>query len=134
VRDPSFIDRLPLAARTAMWSPGRSKLWTPPDSKTQRAEGPLLHRQVPEPGRSALARDIARTGSENFLYARYVLDDILNRQGVLDRRTATIETLPHGLEAVYHYFLARELAANDERWGERYRPVLGALPVSRDPA
>jgi tetratricopeptide (TPR) repeat protein len=83
--------------------------------------------RFPEPDRSRIAGDVARAGGENFLYARYVLDDILSRPGGLD----TIEDLPAGLDAVYRDFLNRELATDQNAWEQRFRPMLGAISVAR---
>src|SRR5690349_466538 len=80
---------------------------------------------VPEPGRAQLASRISARSGGNFLYAYHVLNDLLAHA---ETRTdlETIE-LPDGLEGVYRSFLAREVAANDERWRAELRPLLGAI-------
>jgi AAA ATPase domain len=88
-------------------------------------------RHVQEPGRSRIARDVARAGDEEFLYARYVLDEILSRPGGADTHV-TINDLPAGLDAVYRDFLDRELATDEPAWEQRFRPLLAAVSVARD--
>jgi hypothetical protein len=82
--------------------------------------------RVRQPERSRIAANVAHAGEENFLYARYVLDEILSRPGGVDTRV-TIKDLPAGLDAVYREFLNRELATNEATWEERFRPLLGAV-------
>lgn len=78
--------------------------------------------------RESLAGRIAEAGSGNFLYARYVLDELLAHP---DRLDAPAEiALPDGLQAHYRDYLERELARRDEAWEERYRPLLGLLAVA----
>ncbi len=88
-----------------------------------------------EPARTDLADRIATAGNDtekgNFLYARYVLDDLTARSEVL--ANPSILALPKGLDDVYKQFISRELARNEERWSERYRPLLGLLAVARSP-
>lgn len=76
-----------------------------------------------------LACVVARHGRGNFLYARYVVDDLLADPPLLD---VDGSHLPEGLDEQYRRFLKRELARNDETWAERYRPLLGLLTVARD--
>lgn len=79
----------------------------------------------------ALAEKVAAASKGNFLYARYTLDELLTQ----DQLPADLTTLefPDGLEEHYRRFIKRELAANDEKWDERYRPVLGLLSVAHSP-
>jgi WD40 repeat protein len=86
---------------------------------------------VSEPARSKLADDIAVAGEGNFLYARYVVEDLAARPEAL--RDPAPLALPRGLDEVYRRFIARELALNKERWRDRYRPLLGLLAVARSP-
>ncbi len=76
-----------------------------------------------------VARRIADTGGGNFLYARYVLDELAAQPEALADPTTL--ALPDGLDDVYRQFIRRELGRNRERWDERYRPVLGILTVAR---
>ncbi len=75
-----------------------------------------------------LASRVARTGEGNFLYARYVIEDLLAHpvlpQGGQIR-------LPAGLEEHYREFLRRELTRSDETWEDRYRPLLGLLTIAQ---
>lgn len=83
---------------------------------------------VAEPQRGNLAARIAKAGEGNFLYARYVLDDLLPR---IDQVKDLDELpLPDKLEGVYREFLQRELAKQMEQW-DTIRPLMGALAVAR---
>ncbi|MFF0000941.1 AAA family ATPase [Streptomyces avermitilis] len=86
-----------------------------------------LHRlrDIRAPGGRTLARRIAEAGEGNFLYARYVIDDVLTRRPVSDD-LATLP-LPHGLAGVYQGFLDRAIAVDPHAWQHRFRPVLAAL-------
>jgi hypothetical protein len=65
-----------------------------------------LHK-LPEPQRSNWIAKIAEASAGNFLYARYVLDELLDDSGVL--KTEANLALPKGLSGVYRRFLRREL-------------------------
>jgi hypothetical protein len=84
---------------------------------------------LPEARRSALTALIAQAGRGNFLYARYVLDDLLKDAG-WTRHEAEL-TLPDGLSDVYRQFLKRELGRTLEQWSERYGNLLGVVSVAR---
>jgi hypothetical protein len=70
----------------------------------------------------------------NFMYLRYVLDDIRAREIGYDPLDLT--TLPHGLSAYYERFWAQMKAARDAEgwaeWKELYEPVLGLLAAARE--
>jgi WD40 repeat protein len=85
-------------------------------------------RKLPKVKRAAVARQVAAAAHSNFLYARYVLDDLERRGEALDPKTLA---LPDGLPDIYEGFLKRELARAGEPWEERYRPLLGLLAVAR---
>ncbi|MFF4548597.1 hypothetical protein ACFY1J_30925 [Streptomyces sp. NPDC001406] len=76
-----------------------------------------------------LAQRIARVDGGNFLYARYVIDDILSGRIPADR--AGHETLPADLAHIYAGFLQRERNRGPARWSEQMRPVLAALTLGR---
>jgi len=78
-----------------------------------------------EPQRSDWAKRIAETGEGNFLYARYVLDDL-----PADLEKLAQLTLPKDLDDVYRRFLKRELGRQGRTWRE-YRPLMGLLVVAR---
>ena len=78
---------------------------------------------------AAVAERVAAESGGNFLYARYVLDDLIAHPERL-RDPGAIE-LPADLAGHYREYLRRELAASDQRWQDRYQPVLGALAVAR---
>jgi WD40 repeat protein len=76
-------------------------------------------------GETVAAKVVAH-GKGNFLYARYVLDELVE-QPDLDPETLD---LPEGLEGHYRRFLERELARSDEEW-KRHRPLLSLLAIAR---
>jgi hypothetical protein len=78
-----------------------------------------------------LAGKVATSSQGNFLYARYVLDELL-AQSQLPVNVDSIE-FPDGLEAHYQRFIKRELAANNTKWEDRYSPILGLLAVAQSP-
>jgi WD40 repeat protein len=83
-----------------------------------------------DPHRGELADRVAKEGKGNFLYARYVLDDLLPRlDQVEDLRT---RPLPRDLKDVYRQFLRRELGQSLQKdWHELFGPILGTLAVAR---
>lgn len=82
-----------------------------------------------ESRRKELTDRVADASKANFLYARYVLDNLLpNIDQVEDLSSLK---LPKELDDIYREFLKRELGRNMERWEERYRPFLGVLAVAR---
>jgi WD40 repeat protein len=81
--------------------------------------------------RDELAGWIATAASGNFLYAYHILPEVLAHLAEHPVRDVIDRELPEGLEAHYLEFLKRELSRNNERWEDRYRPVLGAIGVAR---
>ena len=77
----------------------------------------------------AVAERVAGAAAGNFLYARYVLDELLADPVRLEDAAAL--ELPDGLAGHYAEYLTRELVRRRERWQERYRPLLGLLAVAR---
>ena len=82
-----------------------------------------------EPQRRELADRVAEAAAGIFLYARYVLNELIADSGRLEDPAALV--LPQGLEGHYRDYLQRELHRRDERWADRYRPLLGLLAVAR---
>ena len=79
--------------------------------------------------RIGLADRISQAAEGNFLYAHLVLSDLLPRlPGIPD--LAAIP-LPKGLGGWYHDFLNRELGADEDRWYERFKPLLGLIAVAQ---
>ncbi len=78
-----------------------------------------------------LARRVSTASAGSFLYARYVLDDLLTRPEL----PASLDglDLPAGLDEIYRGFIRRELGRSQETWGVRYRPILELLAAARDP-
>ncbi len=103
----------------------------PPDQDDIRTYARLRLGERAGNRKEALADKVASASQGNFLYARYVLEELL----VQAELPADLEALefPDGLEAVYRSFIRRELAANDEKWEQRYSPLLGLLAVARSP-
>jgi NACHT domain len=84
---------------------------------------------VPEPKRSQWADQLAAKANGIFLYARYVLDDILAH---IDRVQSLDElALPADLQDQYRQYLRRELARTVAQWKRDYRPVMGVLSIAR---
>ncbi|MEV4444672.1 beta-propeller domain-containing protein [Streptomyces mirabilis] len=89
------------------------------EHRLQHLEAPLVNEH---------AQNISKAASGNFLYAHYILEELLT-QGVPSGDLY----LPVGLHGVYKRFLNRQIDAVPDReaWHHRIRPVLGALAVSR---
>ncbi|HBY95290.1 MAG TPA: hypothetical protein DEP84_15280, partial [Chloroflexi bacterium] len=101
----------------------------PEDVDDVRAYTQRRLQALPAPKQAEIAGRVALAGKGNFLYARYVLDELLAHPGRLDDLDRL--TLPEGLDDIYRQFLRRELARNPDRWSQQYRPVLGVLAVAR---
>jgi hypothetical protein len=86
---------------------------------------------VAEPLRSTLSAKIAEKSNGNFLYARYVLDDLVAQLATTAPSEALVDNLPDGLDAVYRQYLTRDVSAADTRWRDVYRPLLGAIAVAQ---
>ena len=84
---------------------------------------------LPESARGELADRVAAKSQGNFLYAYHVLNELT--QSGAGAAALSGSELPDGLEDVYRRFLKRELAASASRWGDVYRPLLGAIAVAR---
>jgi hypothetical protein len=82
-----------------------------------------------EPRRGRIADRIADAADGNFLYARYMLDEIARNSGEFDESVA----LPSDLFDLYRQFLQREIAPDraDQRWRREYRPILGVVAAAR---
>src|SRR5947209_6764130 len=77
---------------------------------------------VAAPRRGEVADRVGTARKGNFLYARYVVRDLLLR---LDKaEDLSCLPLPNDREDIYRQFLQLELGHNLERWEERYGPVL----------
>lgn len=83
---------------------------------------------VADLGTSVLAERLVNAG--NFLYVRYMLDDLINQPRSVDIAELP---LPDGIVNVYRQFLMRTVAPDrrDRDWVTRYRPVLGLIAVGR---
>ena len=77
-----------------------------------------------------LAQRLATAANGNFLYAKYIVDDLIADPALLSSQDPATIPLPEGLADYYARSLDRELA-NGETWEQRYRPLLGALVVAR---
>lgn len=102
----------------------------PPDVDDVQIYAAARLREIDEPHRTGLAERISAASAGSFLYARYVLDDLLARPELPVNLNAL--DLPPGLNEIYRGFIRRELGRRLETWGERYRPVLELLAVARD--
>ncbi|MGH8066267.1 MAG: hypothetical protein ACRERE_13740, partial [Candidatus Entotheonellia bacterium] len=85
--------------------------------------------ELDEPRRNSLADRLGTAADGNFLYAHLVLRD-LRQHWPQTPDVATIP-LPTGLGGVYHDFLNRELGADEDRWSEAFKPVLGLIAIAQ---
>lgn len=94
------------------------------ESYVQKRLEPIAKSQRPR-----LMEKVLSKGEGNFLYARYMIDEILQR----DKQNEDLSdiTFPAGLDDIYRQFLRRELWKTREQWSDRYRPLLGVLAVAR---
>jgi hypothetical protein len=79
---------------------------------------------------AGLAERISQAFEGIFLYAHLVLEDLLPRLSEIQ----DLEQIPlaQGLAGIYQDFLNRELGADEGRWYEAYRSVLGLVLSARD--
>jgi WD40 repeat protein len=84
---------------------------------------------LPQPAAGRLVRRVAKAAGANFLYARYVTEDILAHPSPPGDDSEL--PIPTGLEDQYRLFLQREIGRGDDMWETRYRPILGTLAVAR---
>jgi WD40 repeat protein len=97
------------------------------DADSSGADRPLMTR-------------LAAAAAGNFLYAHYVINDLLADPARLARarRDPGSLWLPSDLAGVYRDFLDREIRRTDppearRRWRDLYRPLLAALAVAYEP-
>lgn len=95
----------------------------------------LAGMHLAEPERDALARRLAAAGAGNYLYVRYVCQELAS--GTRQMSGADATDLPHGLEGVYWEFMRREIrpvgsAEAEERWRTDFRPALTLLVAARE--
>lgn len=82
-----------------------------------------------EPRHRDLAYRIAQASKGNFLYARYVIDNLPPDPNQVENLAEL--PLPEDLYDVYRQFLRRELGPSLDTWDNDYAPVLGVLAVAR---
>src|SRR4030095_2606230 len=84
---------------------------------------------LPAEHRGGLAERISQAAEGNFLYASLVIADLSGRLSeIADPESFP---MPQGLAGIYHDFLNRELGADEDRWYETFKPVLGLIAVAR---
>ena len=105
----------------------------PPDVDDVRTYVINRVREFPSTRKETLIAKVAHASGGNFLYARYVLDDLLAAGAALTEADLDVLELPSDLQDQYRRFLDRELGKNEQLWGARYRPVLGLLAVAHEP-
>ena len=103
----------------------------PPDAHDVRdyLRGRLRGRG-PEGAIATVVDRIAAEAAGNFLYAFYVTGTLIQSESLagLDQRAVRSLQLPTGgLPGVYAAFLDRQIAGEDTRWTEEWRPVLAPL-------
>ena len=79
------------------------------------------------PGADAFARRVAESADGNFQYAVFLLAEVAAGR----RAAGAMDGLPAGLDGLYLESLSRVVGG--DRWATRYRPVMGALSVAREP-
>jgi tetratricopeptide (TPR) repeat protein len=82
----------------------------------------MHHRQI-------LADKVSKAAGGNFLYAYLVIEDLLRHPPNV-KEVEKIE-FPSGLNALYHEFLNRELGADEDRWYNTFKPLLGLIAASQ---
>jgi hypothetical protein len=78
----------------------------------------------------AFADRIAKAAGGIFLYAAIVLDELPRLPSLADLDLDRYP-LPDGLSGLYYGFLNRELGQDEDRWYERFKPVLGLIAVAQ---
>jgi len=101
----------------------------PDDMDDVRAYASKRLHSLTEPRRSELANRVAEAGNGNFLYARYVVNDLLSKTDLFTDLSGLV--LPKDLKDIYRQFLKRELGQNLEQWEERYRLLFGVIATAR---
>jgi hypothetical protein len=76
-----------------------------------------------------LADKVSKAADGNFLYAHLVIDDLLKYLPNV-KEVEKIE-FPSGLNGIYRKFLNRELGADEDRWYNTFKPLLGLIAVSQ---
>lgn len=79
----------------------------------------------------ALTAVTAQRSEANFLYTRLFIDMVRVRREPF--ASSDIDDLPVGLGPAYHQALRHVLGTNEDRWLERYEPVLGTLSIAQEP-
>jgi hypothetical protein len=77
--------------------------------------------------REASIAQIAKKSEGNFLYVRFLLDEIARGE----RSLTDLEGLPEGLDGLYYQSLARVIELGKQDWRTTYAPVIGVLSVAR---
>ncbi|MCZ7572412.1 MAG: hypothetical protein M5U01_27990 [Ardenticatenaceae bacterium] len=81
--------------------------------------------------RDQFAGRLSQAAHGIFLYAHIVLNELLPRLPQLP--DLAMLPLPEGLSDLYHRFLLREIGTDEDRWYERFKPLLGLLAVAQAP-
>lgn len=104
--------------------------------------GDYVKIRLPGSDTARLAQRITSRAAGNFLYARYVLDDLVHSDPSNRPDTALADAddlqLPTDLAGIYHRFLTRELLRTDtpetaRNWTSLYQPLLSVLAIAFDP-
>jgi tetratricopeptide (TPR) repeat protein len=101
----------------------------PPDVDDTRVYAHDRLAALDDTRRSRLASQISQAAEGNFLYTHLILSDLLPR--LPDVPDLLAIPLPKGLGGVYHDFLNRELGTDEDRWYDRFEPVLGLVAVAQ---
>lgn len=79
----------------------------------------------------SVKKDLVRRAAGNFLYVRFLLDEVAKGTRTLEE----LESLPRGLYGLYGSFLDRVVPETSSKnsgliWREQYQPLLGCLSVA----
>jgi predicted ATPase len=91
----------------------------------------IWQQQTTAPERDELQNLLVRQADGNFLYARFVLDEVSARR----RSPRNLAGLPLGLYELYREYLDRLIPemrsyGSSQAWGDRFKPLLGCLSVA----
>ncbi len=95
----------------------------------------LLEAATPPITKSSFVRKLKQASENNFMYVRYVVDDLSARTpdsfSTLIR--STLDALPNGLIGYYNRFWSHFKETDDEVWETVNQPLLGLLSAAREP-
>lgn len=76
-----------------------------------------------------LTDSLAQAGAGNFLYVRFLLNQVSRTDGSF----SALNSLPDGLDLLYYESLDRLVKLGQKDWAQVYAPILGTLAVAKEP-